>query len=90
MSDFCRTKNIEVEVQENGIIRGLNGRIIARLAEGIFDELLERPIADLEETRKMIEIIHGQKTLEGYLEVGRLLTAATQLCDEVEQLRKRA
>ena len=89
MSDICRTKTIEVEVQENGIIRGLDGGIIARLTDDASFEDLNGPVADLNETRSMIEVIHGQKSLEGYVTVGRLLIAATQLCDEVEQLRKR-
>ncbi len=57
MSDICRTKTLEVEVQENGIIRGPDGRIIARLAEGIFEDLVEGPVADLNETREMIKQI---------------------------------
>ena len=33
MSDVCQTKIVEVEIQENGIIRGPDGRIIARLTD---------------------------------------------------------
>jgi hypothetical protein len=35
MGDVCKTKKIEVSVQENGIIRDSEGRIIARLVEDI-------------------------------------------------------
>ena len=42
MNDTCRIKIIEVEVQENGIIRGFDGQIIARLVDDCsFEELIE-------------------------------------------------
>ena len=38
--DACKTKTLEVEVQENGIIRGPDGWIIARLGPGVTFENL--------------------------------------------------
>jgi hypothetical protein len=39
MGDYCPTKKVIVEVQENGIIRNLSGRIIGVLENGHFDDL---------------------------------------------------
>jgi hypothetical protein len=40
MGDFIPTKIVKVEVQENGIIRTLEGEIIARLVDGaVFEDL---------------------------------------------------
>lgn len=40
--DTCRTKNIEVEVQENGIIRDSNGWSMARLDDDYpFEDIVE-------------------------------------------------
>jgi hypothetical protein len=39
MNDHCPTKKVIVEVQENGIIRSLGGRIIGILENGHFDDL---------------------------------------------------
>jgi len=40
MSDACKTKIVEVEIQENGIIRDSDGFIIARLVKDVnFEDL---------------------------------------------------
>lgn len=50
MGDFVATKKLEVEVQENGIIRTLEGEIIARLVDGVdFEELVEELDSDCRE-----------------------------------------
>ncbi len=42
--DTCRTKNIEVEVQENGIIRDSNGWLMSRLGDDYpFEAITEKP-----------------------------------------------
>jgi len=42
MGDFCATKIVTVEIQENGIIRGPDGDIIARLVESAsFQDIVE-------------------------------------------------
>ena len=43
--DICRTKKIEVEVQENGIMRNVAGWIIARLDDDFsFEQCEETPL----------------------------------------------
>jgi len=43
--DICRTKIVEVEVQENGIIRDSQGWPMARLGDDYpFEDVVEKPI----------------------------------------------
>jgi len=63
MSDVCRTKKLKVEVQENGIIRGPSGRIIARLVTDCsFEDLPELPTrAPGCHSKSMWEMITGSR-----------------------------